>query len=76
MSKIAENCDSRLGEFSPIGRLFALGRFLIKSIPNFGLLFSTVQVEYSPGQKMGWASFLAIFSQTHLVALTASCHYQ
>jgi hypothetical protein len=57
LGKIAENCDhnidprlTRLGEFSPIGWLFTLGRFLIYKYAKyifgmfmFGLHFSTVK---------------------------------
>jgi hypothetical protein len=46
LSKIAENCDHnidhRMGEFSPIGRLFYFGHFLWKncrSSPNYGGFF-------------------------------------
>jgi hypothetical protein len=35
----------------------------------FGLLFTTVPVVYYSGQKIGWATFWATFSQTHLVSL-------
>jgi hypothetical protein len=37
----------------------------------FGLLFATVKVMRSFFTKMLWATFWAIFSQTHLVTLTA-----
>jgi hypothetical protein len=36
----------------------------------FGLLISTVQVLYKFRQKVGWAIFWAIFSQTRLVTMT------
>jgi hypothetical protein len=38
---------------------------------EFGLLFSKVKDVYLSGPKMGWATFGAIFSQTHLVTLPA-----
>jgi hypothetical protein len=37
---------------------------------NLGLLFSTAQVAYQFWQSRGWATFWAIFSQTHLVTLS------
>jgi hypothetical protein len=56
-----------LGEFSPIGRLFILKVFE-KIVPMYtyiyGLLFSVVEVMYLFSQKMGWATFWMIFSQT------------
>jgi hypothetical protein len=39
----------------------------------FGLLFPSRPVMYLFWQKMGWATFWAIFSQTDLVTL-ARCH--
>jgi hypothetical protein len=33
----------------------------------FGLLFASVKFLHLFGQNMGWATFWAIFSQTHLV---------
>jgi hypothetical protein len=35
----------------------------------FGLLCSTVNVTYHFGQNLSWATFWAIFSQTHLATL-------
>jgi hypothetical protein len=63
-----------LGEFSPIGRLFnkhTLGIFLkiTKAAQIFGLLFSSGPVMYYFDKKMGWATFWATFSKTHLVTL-------
>jgi hypothetical protein len=40
-----------------------------RSSANFGLLFSIVRVMYTFFTKMGWATFWAIFLQTHLVTL-------
>jgi hypothetical protein len=62
---------TRLGEFSRIGRLFILFNVLnITNVwQNFGLLVFTVPVTYSFWQKMGWATFWATFSNTHLVTL-------
>jgi hypothetical protein len=62
---------TKLGEFSPIGRVFLLGSFLITDVAHiFELLLSTVKVMHSFGPKTGWATFWAIFSQTHLVTLS------
>jgi hypothetical protein len=66
-----------LGDFSPNGRVFALGSFLKKKQkwPNFvGYSFSTVKgyVCIHFGEKIGWATFWAIFSQTHLVTLAVT----
>jgi hypothetical protein len=35
----------------------------------FGLLYSVVEFKHKFGQKIGWATFWMIFSQTHLVTL-------
>jgi hypothetical protein len=65
---------TRLGEFSPIGRLFSFNSFLkITKVANiFWPLFPTVKVYNKFWQKMDWAKFWAIFSQTHLVTLMDS----
>jgi hypothetical protein len=51
---------NRLGELSPFWSFFITG--VAKAT------FSTVKVL----QKLGWATFWAIFSQTHLVTLTGT----
>jgi hypothetical protein len=58
-----------LGEFSPNEWLFTLSSFflIIEVIVVFTV--STVKVVYYFWRKMGWATFWANFSQTHLVAL-------
>jgi hypothetical protein len=61
---------TRLGDFSPVGRLFTLGRFL--KILEVNSTFSTKNVLIFT--KMGWATFWAIFSPTHLVALLTIKH--
>jgi hypothetical protein len=43
---------------------------------NFWALFSTVPVMYSFGQKIGWATFLATFTQTHLVTLVTKVMFR
>jgi hypothetical protein len=65
---------TRLGEFSPFGRLFTLGRFLkVARVAQIVWEFlSTAQVMHTFLQEMGWATFWAIFSQTHLVTLLAT----
>jgi hypothetical protein len=62
-----------VGESSPIGRLFSLGSFL-KAIE-----VSKVEAPFIHEKKLctnfdkknSWATFWAMFSQTHLVTLTA-----
>jgi hypothetical protein len=60
-----------------VGPLFAYGVinkesvFNYRSNPHFRLPFSTVQVMHNFEQKIVWATFWAIFSPTHLVALLA-----
>jgi hypothetical protein len=65
------NRATRLGEFSHIGRLFTLDSVLkITKVAQFwGILFPRYQLCINFEQKMGWATFWAIFSQTHLVTL-------
>jgi hypothetical protein len=62
---------TRLGELSPIGWLFTWGSFLqiIEIAQIIGLLISTVKVTFKLWLKTAWATFWAIFSQTHLVTL-------
>jgi hypothetical protein len=62
---------TRLGDFSPIGRLFSLGSVLkIKlAAKMFGLLLPTVPVMYYFRRIIGWATFWATFSQSHLVTM-------
>jgi hypothetical protein len=61
-----------LGEISPIGRLLSFGQFFedFKRCTNFWATFlrgtSYASIFF---QKMVLATFLAIFSQTHLVTL-------
>jgi hypothetical protein len=58
-----------LGEFSPIGRLFALGNLVhVTEIAKIiEQLFSTVKVVYLFLPEMDWATFWGAFSLTHLV---------
>jgi hypothetical protein len=60
-----------LGEFSPNGLLFTLGSYLkITEVAHiFWLLYSMVKFKRKVGPKIVWATFWAIFSQTHLVTL-------
>jgi hypothetical protein len=60
-----------LGEFSAIGRLFSLGSSFenYRSRQYFWATFSMVKVLYKFWQKMSWATFWAILSQTHLATL-------
>jgi hypothetical protein len=60
-----------LGEVSPIGSTIYFEQLLeiTKVFPIFGLRFSSVKVMHSFWQQIGWATFLAISSQTHLVTL-------
>jgi hypothetical protein len=62
---------TRLGEFSPIGRLFSLGSLLkiTEVAQHSGLLFSSFQFLYKFRQKMAWVTIWAISSQTHLVTM-------
>jgi hypothetical protein len=48
-----------------------MGSFLeiVEVVKLSGVLFSMLKVLCSVWQKMGWATFWAIFSQTHLVTL-------
>jgi hypothetical protein len=64
MSSHHDSRVTRLGEFSPVRRLFILGIFLkiTKVAHIFGLPFLTVK-------EMCWAMFWAIFSQTHMLTL-------
>jgi hypothetical protein len=75
LAKIAENCDHnidpRLGEFSPIGRLFSLGSFLKLTEGDPWLLYSTDKTAYLfILTKTVWSTIWAIFSQPHLAPLT------
>jgi hypothetical protein len=58
-----------LGDFLPIGRLFTLGCFLTITETDqiFGLLQGKSDVFLLT--KIGWVTFWAISSQTHLVIL-------
>jgi hypothetical protein len=62
---------TRLGEFSPFGRLFTLGRFVkITDVAHiFGLHFSAVVLIGLILARMSLATLWAILSQTLLVAL-------
>jgi hypothetical protein len=64
---------TRLGEFTPISRLFTLGVFdnyigMYRRKTNEWATFSSVPVMYWD-KKIGWATFLSIFLQTRLVTL-------
>jgi hypothetical protein len=63
-----------LGDFSPIGRLFALGISLkmTEVALMLGLLSSTVKVMRQFRQNIGWATFWALFCQAHLVTLVSN----
>jgi hypothetical protein len=63
---------TRLGEFSPIGRLLSLGSFFnYKRSWKFCGSFSPLKkiCRYIFWPKLGWVAFWVIFSQTHLVTL-------
>jgi hypothetical protein len=67
----------RLGENSPICAhwvIVYIGRFLGRKLQKrptfFGQLYSTVMGMSQLCTKMAWATFWAIFSETHLVNLT------
>jgi hypothetical protein len=70
---------TRLGEFSPNGRLFTLGSGLkITEVARIsGLLFFHGTSYVSISTKKCWATFWATFSQTHLVTLepTSCCSF-
>jgi hypothetical protein len=57
--------------FRPIWSMFSLGSyFRITEVSNrFGLLYSVDKLKNKFWQKIGWATFWAIFSLTHLVTL-------
>jgi hypothetical protein len=61
-----------LGEFSPVGQLFSLGRFFqnYRKGPNFRLHFSTEKAMHNVilANKQVRPHF-GLFSQTHLVTL-------
>jgi hypothetical protein len=65
---------TRLGEFSPIGRVVYFRLVLkITTVAQFiGLLFFTVQVKYKFRHKLVLATYWAILLQTHLVTLPPS----
>jgi ascorbate-specific PTS system EIIC-type component UlaA len=55
-----------------VGKLFSLAGLSITEVAQiFGLLLSTEKVENGFWQKMDWATFWAIFSQTHQATLLA-----
>jgi hypothetical protein len=60
---------TRLGEFLLYGRLFTLISFLNSQNSSFFDYFFRRKSSVLFLTKMSWASFLAIFSQTHLVTL-------
>jgi hypothetical protein len=62
---------TRLGEFSPFGQFFTIVNYVQnwRSIPNLGLLFSTVKVMHQFWQKSGLSTILGDFLQNHLVTL-------
>jgi hypothetical protein len=59
---------TRLGEFSPLWRIFSLGVFWkIRKLRKFiDYFFPKVSVLYLFWQKTSWDTFWATFSQTHL----------
>jgi hypothetical protein len=62
---------TRLGESSPIGRLFTLGSFSkITEVAHIFCYFFQSTNHALILTKMGWATFWAIFSQTDLVTLS------
>jgi hypothetical protein len=66
-----------LGEFSHVGRLFSLGRFLKneKGAQFFGPLIFQGYIKMCINfdtQKPAWATIWAIFSQTHPVTLAVT----
>jgi hypothetical protein len=65
---------TRLGKVSAKRGIVYFGRFLLnpRSGPHFGQLYSAVKFMYWTWQKLVWATFWAIFSQTHQVALDRS----
>jgi hypothetical protein len=62
---------TRLGEFSPFGRLFSLDRLskISELVQISCLLFSTVKVCINDNKKWVGLHLGAIFSQTHLVTV-------
>jgi hypothetical protein len=58
---------TRLGDFSPIGQLFTLGCLL--NITEVALSLGNFFSRGNTYALIGWATFWAIFSQTHLVTL-------
>jgi hypothetical protein len=69
-SSLPGNRVTRLGEFSHIGRLFALSSFFnYKIIPHLWAPLVYKNDKAFILANMYWATFWAIFSQTHLVAL-------
>jgi hypothetical protein len=76
MAKIAENfdhnIDPRLGEFSPIGRLFSFDR-LVKITEVAKIIVLLIFLSKSCELymiKMGLGTFWPIFLQTHLINLS------
>jgi hypothetical protein len=76
LQMITQDRVTRSGNFSPLGRLFTLGRksyekntqvVKICGLPTY-LHIYWVKIIF--GQKRVWATFWAIFKQTHLVTLT------
>jgi hypothetical protein len=61
---------TRLGEIFAYWAIVFLGHFLNdKSSPKLRLLFSMEKKFCTNFEKMSWATFWAIFSQSHLVSL-------
>jgi hypothetical protein len=61
---------TRLGEFSPLGQLISLGRFFNIEVALFCEdFFHGNRYALMLTQRMGWATFWAIFWRTHLVTL-------
>jgi hypothetical protein len=70
---------TRLDKFSPNGQLFTLGASMKITILDqiLGLLvFHGERYVLFFLQKMGWATFLGHFSQTHLVTLSPANNFR
>jgi hypothetical protein len=66
---------TRLGEFSPFGRLFSLDYFLkITEVAQLWHLLFYKKICINSANTLVWlCTFLAIFSQTHLVTMDKIC---
>jgi hypothetical protein len=65
---------TRLSDFSPIRQLFTSARFfkLQYKPKNLGSSFAGVKLSINFDKKTGWATFWAMFANTHLVTLHAT----